>query len=111
MKAAEEADDADARLEEAAVALETMARELRRMKGKQGKTKLPTEVPSGNVGGIQAGQRVRIVRKDQYRGRTGIVLGRHGRLFWDVRLEANATHGACTIYKREASLCLAEAAE
>jgi hypothetical protein len=38
MKAAEEADDADARLEEAAVALETMARELRRMKGKQGKS-------------------------------------------------------------------------
>jgi hypothetical protein len=107
-------DEADARLEEAALVLETMAAELRRLKKNGGaKTKVPVETPSSSAEatGVQAGHRVRVVRKDQYRGRVGVVLGRHGRLFWDVRLEANAQHKECTIYKREASLCVLKGGE
>jgi hypothetical protein len=106
--------EADARLEEAALALEGMARELRRLKKtKNGKAKVPEEAPSAADApqGMQAGRRVRVIRKDQYRGRTGIVLGRHGRLFWDVLLDASATHSKCTIYKRESSLSMVEAGE
>jgi hypothetical protein len=105
-------DDADARLEEAALALEAMAAELRRLKKNDGakgaKTKVPAETPSSSAGAteVQVGHRVRVVRKDQYRGRVGVVLGRHGRMFWDIRLEANAQHKECTIYKRGTSLCV-----
>jgi hypothetical protein len=114
MKTDGHVDEADARLEEAALVLEEMARELRRMKRKVRKTKVPAEVLSSAAGGtaeLRVGQRVRVVRRDQYRGRTGVVLGRHGRLFWDVRLDANATQGASTIYKKEASLCVIAPAE
>jgi hypothetical protein len=85
MKSKKDVDEADARLEEAALVLEGMARELRRLKGqKQGrKTKAPDDIPStassGATADVQVGQRVRVVRKDQYHGRTGVVLGRHGR--------------------------------
>jgi hypothetical protein len=112
-----EMDKADARLEEAALVLEGMARELRRLKGQKpnNKTKAPADVPSratsGGMAEMQVGQRVRVVRKDQCRGRTGVVLGRHGRLFWDVQLDANATNKGCTIYKRGSSLCIIEATE
>jgi hypothetical protein len=59
--------------------------------------------------GMDVGLHVRVVRKDQYRGWTGVILGRRGCLFWDVRLEASAIHGTCTIYKRESSLRIVEA--
>jgi hypothetical protein len=114
MKTKDHVDEADARLEEAALVLEGMARELRRLKKKTGKAKMPADVPSSSADGLaelQVGQRVRVVRKDRYRGRTGVVLGRHGRLFWDVRLEATATHGASTIYKKDASLCVIAASD
>jgi hypothetical protein len=105
--------EADARLEEAALVLEGMARELRRLKkagNGSGNAKAPAEVPSAAKvpQGMEVGRRV-VVRRDQYRNRTGVILGRHGRLFWDVRLEASATQGACTIYKRESSLRIEEA--
>jgi hypothetical protein len=117
-------DEANARLEEAALVLEGMAKELRRLKtdgGKGsksskggGKAKVAADAQtSGGKGAVpdavKVGQRVCVVRKDQYRGRTGVVLGRHGRLFWDVRLDASATQPECTIYKRESSLKVVEA--
>lgn len=101
--------DADDRLEEAALLLEQMARDLRRLKKKKknGATKVPMDVPSaGASDGVKAGSRVRVTRRDQYQGRIGVVLGRHGRLFWDVRLEANAAHGECLIFKKDSSLCV-----
>jgi hypothetical protein len=108
MKTDGHVDEADAHLEEAGLVLEEMARELRRMKRKTRKTKIPADVPTSAAGGmaeIRVGQRVQVVRKDQYHRRTGVVLGCHGRLFWDVRLDASATQGASAIYKKEASLC------
>jgi hypothetical protein len=113
MRINKEAEEANARLEEAAAALERMAKELRRLKTTtSGKTKVQADLPkSGADAGVQVGQRVRVIRKDQYRGRTGVVLGRHGRLFWDVQLDASGTHKECTIYKRESSLCVLVAAE
>jgi hypothetical protein len=105
----EDVGEADARLEEAALLLEGMARELRLLKRRSGKskTKVDADVPtSGGTAELQVGYRVRVVRKDKYRGRTGVVLGRHGRLFWDVRLDACAGHGECTIYKKDASFCV-----
>ena len=97
--------DADSRLEEAALLLEEMARDLRRLKKRNGETKVPAGVSSASdAEGVQVGSRVRVTRKDQYRGRTGVVLRRHGRLFWDVRLEASEAQGECLIFKKESSL-------
>jgi hypothetical protein len=104
-------EEANARLEEAALVLEGMARELRKLKkSHKGKAKVAADSQTSDDARIQVGQHVRVVRKDQYRGRTGVVLGRHGRLFWDVRLDASATHKECTIYKRESSLSVVESA-
>jgi transglutaminase-like putative cysteine protease len=111
MKSQAEVNEADAWLEEAAAVLEGMARELRRLKLAQ-RTKIPVDRPtkmvqrtktpgdqptSGGDAEMHAGQRVQVVRKDQYRGQTGVVLGRLGRVFWDVQLDASATHGKSTI--------------
>jgi hypothetical protein len=49
-------------------------------------------------------QPAQVVIKDQCRGRTGVVLRRHGSLFWDVQLEATAGSRACLIFKKDASL-------
>lgn len=106
MKVKDVDSDADARLEEAAQLLEELAAELRRKKKKVAAAKVPADKhTSGEPEGLQKGQRVRVVRKDQYHGRVGVLVQRHGRLFWDVRLDATATRVACVIYKKDASLC------
>jgi hypothetical protein len=62
-----EMDKADARLEEAALVLEGMARELRRLMGQNpnNKAKAPADVPSrvtsGGMAEMQVGHRVRVV--------------------------------------------------
>jgi hypothetical protein len=33
------------------------------------------------------GARVKITRKDAYEGRLGTLIGRHGQVFWNVRLD------------------------
>jgi ribosomal protein L19 len=97
-------------LEEAARLLEKMAQQLRSLKAQRSKVPAsrPTaEVPSAGVPeGVRVGSRVRVIRKDRYQGRTGVVLRRHGRLFWDVQLDATATQSKCLIYKKDASLCV-----
>ena len=104
MRAAKD-EDADDRLEAAALLLEQAARELRQLKKRNGAAKVPTEVPSAsNSGGVQVGSRVQVIRRDQYHGRTGVVVRRHGRVFWDVRLEASETQGECLIFKKDSSL-------
>jgi hypothetical protein len=115
MKAQPEA--ASCRLEEAALLLEKMAKQLRALKTDRSKArsdfKMPAEVPSAadvpSAAGpatVQVGSRVRVVRKDRYRGRTGVVVRRHGKLFWDVQLDATETSSRCLIYKKDASLCV-----
>jgi hypothetical protein len=34
------------------------------------------------------------------------VVRRHGKLFWDVQLDATETSSRCLIYKKDASLCV-----
>ena len=51
--------DADSRLEEAALLLEEMARDLRRLKKRNGETKVPAGVSSASdAEGVQVGSRV-----------------------------------------------------
>jgi hypothetical protein len=105
-----ETTDADARLEEAAQLLEKMARQLRSLKAER--SKVPADGPTADVPSadqpevVRVGSRVRVIRKDRYQGRAGVVLRRHGRLFWDVQLDATATQSKCLIYKKDASLCV-----
>ena len=111
--AGEHSDGVDDRLEQAALLLEEMARELRKMKSRES-PEVPVaggadsqeapEVPLSGAADLQVGHRVRVVRKDKYYGRTGVVMRRHGRLYWDVRLDASATRAECTIFKKDASL-------
>jgi hypothetical protein len=93
--------------------VEELVAELRRMKKKKGPDRMrPEAAPEGPpMSGcpedvLREGVRVRIVRKDQYYNRTGVVMHRHGRLFWDVRLDATSTRCASVIYKKDASLCV-----
>jgi hypothetical protein len=106
-----EAED-DARLERVAELLEKLAVELCLLK-KTERTKMAapeksTESPSAREGpwDMQKGVRVRVVRKDQYLNRTGVVIRWHGCMFWDVQLDATETRCACLIYKKDASLCV-----
>jgi hypothetical protein len=94
------------------VLLEELAAELRGLKsaGVADATapKPPAAVPSAEEPPceIEAGRRVRVVRRDQYYNRVGVVKRRHGRLFWDVQLEATETRCASLIFKKDASLCV-----
>jgi hypothetical protein len=113
--AGEHSDGVEDRLEQAALLLEEMARELRKMKSRES-VEVPLaggtynqeapEVPLLGEADLQVGHRVRVVWKDKYYGRTGVVMHRHGRLFWDVRLDASVTRAECTIFKKDASLTL-----
>jgi hypothetical protein len=89
--AGKSSDRADDRLEQAALLLEDMAHELRKMKS--GEHQEAPEVPVSSEADLQVGHHVRVVRRDQYCGRTGVVMHRHGRLFWDVRLDAKIRFG------------------
>jgi hypothetical protein len=103
---------ADARLEEAALLLEEMARQLRGLKEKRAKvpekkqrSEVPEDVPSTGVADeLRVGCRVQVVRKDKYRGRKGVVLSRRGRLFWNVQLDGGDACGECVIFKKDTSL-------
>ena len=35
----------------------------------------------------QEGDRVEIIRRDNYFGRTGVLISRHGRRYWNIRLD------------------------
>jgi hypothetical protein len=102
----------DARLERVALLLEELAAELRGLKSAgvadAAAPKPPAAVPSSEESPceIKAGRRVRVVRRDQYYNRVGVVKRRHGRMFWDVQLEATETRCASLIFKKDASLCV-----
>lgn len=93
-----ETDDAvEVRLEEAAQALEALAAELRSLK--------PKKTKKGRRPGIQKGDRIEMVRpNDPHRGRMGEVLRRRGTMFWNLRLDADATRGESLLYRMDSSL-------
>jgi hypothetical protein len=98
MRAEDPEDSTDARLEAAAQLLETMAQELRKLKQTQRKTRRKNP-------GIQKGDRIRMTRpKDPHVGRTGEVLRRRGTMYWDLRLDADATRSECLLYRMDSSL-------
>ena len=64
----------------------------------------PAAGASGGGGIIRVGVRVRVVRRDKYYGREGIVVSRRGKNYWNVRLKAVGERREVIIYKREDSL-------
>ena len=103
--------DADDRLEEAALLLEAMAQELRSLKkGKKGKTAKERAAPvPSEAKPLETGARVRVTRqRDQYTGRTGVVMDRRGKLYWYVRLDATEHRVSSVIFKKDASLGVIE---
>ena len=61
------------------------------------------EAPVGD-GVIRVGVRVRVVRRDKYYGREGIVISRRGKNYWNVRLKAVGEKREVIMYKRADSL-------
>jgi hypothetical protein len=51
------------------------------------------------IGALKRGATVVVLTKDQYRGRVGKVLGRRGKMFWRVELEAKGEKPQKEIYK------------
>jgi hypothetical protein len=114
-------EDTDARLEEAAVMLEAMAKELRRRKKKPSKvpnaTKQPNKTQLPDEGrqrksdtkraskGLQVGDRVELVRKrDPHIHRQGMVVKRRGGMYWDLRLDGDPKVQPCEVWRMESSL-------
>ena len=60
-------------------------------------------VPVGD-GNLRVGVLVRVVRRDKYYGREGIVISRRGKSYWNVRLKAVGEKREVVIYKRADSL-------
>lgn len=86
----------DQQLEIIALLLEEVARKLRLLKV----TEAPTPKPS-----LHVGQRVRSISKaGKYQGRTGVLLSRRGRMFWNLRLDASLTDVARNVFMMETSL-------
>lgn len=56
---------------------------------------------------LREGDRVKIIRRDKHHGRTGVLLDRHGSLFWNIRLDRLPEETmSVIIYKTDASLRL-----
>ena len=62
-----------------------------------------TNSPVGD-GMLRVGLRVRVVRRDKYYGREGIVMSRRGKNYWNVQLKAVGDKKEVMIYKRADSL-------
>lgn len=65
-----------------------------------------TAPPAAAATPIKKGDRVQITYRDGYYGRRGTLRSRHGRLFWNIHLDATDTDKARIIYKRDTSLAL-----
>ena len=65
------------------------------------------EDENGDQDVLAPGVRVRICIKDAFYGRTGVITSRHGRLFWNVRLDKTPQEPMSRgIYKNDSSLCV-----
>ena len=53
---------------------------------------------------LKIGEMVMVTRRDEYCRRHGRVIGRRGRLFWRVQLEADETEPSVEIYKMRHNL-------
>jgi hypothetical protein len=106
----------DAQLEAVATMLDELARTLRLLKLSNATTSPSapsSSAPSSSsptasspTPGLQVGQRVLVICRGEYKGRTGTIVELNGTMFWMVHLKATATAEACWIYKKTTSLQL-----
>jgi hypothetical protein len=110
MRTANAEEDDDGRLEAVAIVLERLALEIRATVKRQATTSVEEKVNERRGEPIRSawrkGDRVRVTIRDRYYGQIGTLLGRHGRLYWDLKLDARDGECARVIYKKESSLSL-----
>jgi hypothetical protein len=110
----------NARLEAVAASLEDLARNLRALKlatpQSTGSTPAASAPPSTAPPPVDPppttppsapffiGQRIRIMVSGPHRGRTGEILSRRGRIFWNIQLDATVHQPECLIWKLPSSL-------
>jgi hypothetical protein len=108
----------NARLEAVATSLEDLARNLRALKlAPEGSAprSFSADAPSAPPPPAQpapptpsanfyVGQRVRVLVAGPHRGRTGEILSRRGRIFWNLQLDATSHQPQCLIWKLPSSL-------
>jgi ribosomal protein L21E len=100
--------DEDARLEAVAAMLERLALEIRSTV-EQRSSCMPTarEQSDGEAELLWTkGARVRVTIRDRYYGRTGTLLGRRGKLYWDFKIDPLDGEVAKVIFKKQSSLTL-----
>jgi hypothetical protein len=73
----------------------------------------PAAPPAPPRNAMRVGSRVLLIRSnDTLRGRTGVITGRRGIIFWYLRIDAHGEERAGpTVYRQEASLQLLHGAE
>lgn len=115
--------DRDDVLEETAIQLEYLAARIRQMKiggrrpspggiGGDGSPPPGSTATGGSRGSrrsrrsnrLAAGDRVRIIIRGEYRGRTGVITGKKSEMYWFVRLDADDRGESRIIYKAESSM-------
>jgi hypothetical protein len=110
MRTANVEEDDDGRLEAVAIVLERLALEIRATVKRQATTSVEEKVNERRGEPMRSawrkGDRVRVTIRDRYYGQIGTLLGRHGRLYWDLKLDARDGECARVIYKKESSLSL-----
>jgi ribosomal protein L21E len=94
----------DEELEAVADMLEMLALEVRAMTGSVKKKSGPAQTRSCDE--FFSGRRVRIIVRDKYHGRTGVLVDRRGTEFWNIRLDCGDGEVYRVIYKKETSLVL-----
>jgi uncharacterized protein YecE (DUF72 family) len=93
-------------LEAIADMLEMLALEVRAMTGSTKEEAEPERMQSSEE--FCSGRRVRIMVRDKYHGRTGVLMDRRGTEFWYIRLDCGDGEVYRVIYKKETSLKLIE---
>jgi hypothetical protein len=105
-------EDDDARLEAVAAMLERLALEIRTTLDRRPASAGNARAGNGRVndeegeGEWKKGAAVRVTIRDRYYGRTGVLMGRRGRCYWDLKLDARDGECGIVIYKKQSSLCL-----
>lgn len=96
----------DEKLEAMAAMLERLALEIRETIGRRaGRNQAKVPVPEA---GWKMGARVRVTIHDRYYDRTGVLMGRRGRHYWDLRLDPRDGECSIVIYKKQSSLRLVD---
>jgi hypothetical protein len=95
--------DGDEDLEALADRLEKIVLEVREMARNRSRDKSPRPPPPAEKKGARVGRRVRITVRDKYYGHCGTILGSHGWLFWDIRLDPLDGGAPQVIYKKASS--------